>query len=251
MPIPDVACLLELNELIAAADAADDGRVITGRPVTIGAAFAAELSALLPLPAEGFDAARLLEARVDARARVCVRQCYYSVPTRFAGRRLPVRLSATLVEILDGATVIARHERAVGKYVEVLTLDYYLEVLATKPGALPGATVLAQAKSSGAFTRTHQRFWDAARQARGDAAGTKALIEVLLAHRNLPAAALVCGMRRAIEAATLDPSSVLIDARREAANHVAPVVAIGALARYGRPAPTLIGYDALLAGARQ
>ncbi len=250
-PIPDIACLAELNDLIRLADALDDARVITGRPVTIGTAFAAELPSLRPLPAEPFDAARLLEARVDGRARVCVRQCYYSAPARFAGRRLTVRLSATLVEILDGARIVACHERAVGKYVEVLSLDHYLEVLKTKPGALPGATALAQAKASGAFTPTHQGFWDAARQARGDAAGTKALIEVLLAHRNLPATALVSAMRRAVEVGTLDPQAVLIDARRQTASQVAPVVAIGALARYDRPAPTLAGYDALLAGSRR
>jgi hypothetical protein len=57
---------------------ADDGRVITGRPVTV----ADEQPAMLPLPAEPFDPARLLQARVDGRARVCVRQNYYSVPAR-------------------------------------------------------------------------------------------------------------------------------------------------------------------------
>ena len=68
--------------------------MITGRPVTVGAAFAAEQPTLMPLPAEAFDPARLLEARVDNRARVSVRQCFYSVPARYAGRRLPVRLAA-------------------------------------------------------------------------------------------------------------------------------------------------------------
>lgn len=33
---------------------------------------------------------------------------------------------------------------------------------------MPGATALVQAKASGAFTDTHQRYWDAARRARGD-----------------------------------------------------------------------------------
>ncbi|MDQ2875515.1 MAG: IS21 family transposase, partial [Actinomycetota bacterium] len=42
VPVPAVASLAALNELIAAADLADDGRVITGRPVTVAAAFAAE-----------------------------------------------------------------------------------------------------------------------------------------------------------------------------------------------------------------
>jgi len=224
----------------------DDGRVITGRPVTIAAAFAEEQPAMLPLPAEPFDPARLLQARVDARARVCVRQNYYSVPARYAGRRLPVRLSATTVEVLDGPQVVARHERAAGKYAEILVLDHYLEVLRYKPGALPGATALAQARAAGTFTTAHQRYWDAARFQHGDAAGTRALIEVLLAHRTLPPAALAAAMTRAAGSGVLDAQAVLIDARRQAGRQVAPVIPIGALARYDRPAPALDAYDQLL-----
>ena len=41
VPVPTVASLAELNELIAIADLLDDDRVITGRPITIGRAFAA------------------------------------------------------------------------------------------------------------------------------------------------------------------------------------------------------------------
>jgi transposase len=224
VPVPAAGSLAALNQLIAAGDVVDDGRVITGRPVTIAAAFAAEQPALLPLPTEPFDAARLLQARVDGRARVCVRQNYYSVPARFAGRRLPVRLSATTVEALDGPRVIARHERAAGKYAEVLALDHYLEVLRYKPGALPGATALAQAKAAGAFTQVHQRYWDAARRKHGDAAGTRALIEVLLAHRTLPGAALAAAMSTAVSSGALDPQVVLIDARRTAGRQAAPVI---------------------------
>lgn len=125
-----------------------------------------------------------------------MRQCYYFVPARCVGRRLAIRLSATAVE--------------------VLTLDHYLEVLKIKPGALPGATALAQAKASGALTTTHQDYWDAARKARGDAVGTRALIEMLLAHPTLPADPLIAAMGKALEAGVLDPQVVLIDARRAA-----------------------------------
>jgi transposase len=249
VPVPNVASLAELNTLIAAGDRLDDDRVITGRPVTVGAAFTAERPALRPLPAEPFDPARLLQARVDNRARVAVRQCYYSVPAHYAARRLTVRLSATTVEILDAGKIVARHQRAAGRYVEVLTLDHYLEVLKIKPGALPGATALAQAKAAGAFTATHQAYWDAARSAYGDAAGTRALIEVLLAHRTLPTAALITAMNNAIAAGVLDPQVVLIDARRAADTHVAPVIAIGPLVRYDRAEPSLAGYDDLLSGS--
>ena len=246
VPIPRVTSLTELNELIAAGDAVDDARVITGRTVTVSAAFAAERPTLASLPAEVFDTARLLRPRVDTKARICVRQRFYSVPARYVGRRLPTRLGATTVEVLDGAKVVARHERAVAKYAEVLVLDHYLEVLQVKPGALPGATALAQATAAGVFTTTHQRYWDATRRARGDAAGTKVLIEVLLAHRSVSADALLTAMSTAVDKDMLDPQVVLIQARRHAAAAVAPVIPIGALARYDRPTPSLAGYDELL-----
>jgi hypothetical protein len=248
VPVPAVPSLAALNQLISAADLVDDGRVITGRPVTIAAAFAEEQLAMGPLPAEPFDPARLLQARVDGRARVCVRQNYYSVPARYAGRRLPVRLSATAVEVLDGPRVLARHERAAGKYGEILVLDHYLEILRRKPGALPGAAALAQARAAGIFTAAHQRYWDAARRKHGDAAGTLALIEVLLAHRALPAATLAAAMDTAVSSGVLDPQVIVIEARRRAGGQAAPVIAIGALARYDRPAPALDAYDQLLTG---
>ena len=91
VPVPDVASLHALNELVAAADDSDESRVITGRPRTIAAAFAGEAASLLALPAQAFDPASSLLARVDSRARVSVRQCFYSVPARYAGRRLHVR----------------------------------------------------------------------------------------------------------------------------------------------------------------
>jgi transposase len=254
VPVPKVAGLGELNALIAAADVIDDARVITGRAVTVGAAFAAEAPALNPLPGNAFDPARILTARVDARSRVSVRQSYYSVPVRLVGRRVTVRLSAAAVEAFDAGRRVAAHERALGRHVEVLDLDHYLEVLKVKPGALPGATALVQAKAAGSFTSTHQRYWDAARRARGDSEGTRALIEVLLAHRTLAVPALQAAMAAAVTTGVLDPQAVIIDARHRAGRPAsaagdcaaAAVIALPALARYDRPAPTLTDYDQLL-----
>ena len=201
VPIPVVATIGELNQRLQAADVADDARRIGHRTHTVGEDFAAEQPHLLPLPAERFDAARLLPAhRVDHKARICVRQPHYSVPARFAGRTVNVRLGATFLEVRAGGQMIARHERSVTKGGESLVLDHYLEVLVRKPGALPGATALAQAREQGAFTPTHEAFWTACRRKHGDAVGTRALIEVLLAHRHLPAPALIQAMRQAVDA---------------------------------------------------
>ena len=149
--IPHVGSLQALNDALAAADARDEARRIAGRTETIGEAAARELPMLQPLPAEPFDVALRLSCRVDAKARICVRQSYYSVPARYAGRRLEVRLGATSLTVYDGAAIIAQHARSLHKYSQDLVLDHYLEVLTRKPGALAGSTALAAARASGAF----------------------------------------------------------------------------------------------------
>jgi hypothetical protein len=129
-------------------------------------------------------------------------------------------------------------------------------VLTRKPGALPGATALAGARASGVFTPTHQRFWDGARRALGDAAGTRALIGVLLAHRTLPGAHVIAGMGAALEAGTFDADLVVVHARQVglAGTPPPPSVVVPAVAPPGahehRPAPALTAYDELLSGVR-
>ncbi|MGH9260994.1 MAG: ATP-binding protein [Acidimicrobiales bacterium] len=152
---------------------------------------------------------------------------------------------AETLEVLDGAKVIAAHGRA-RKGDEVLVLDHYLEVLALKPGAMLSATPLARARAAGAFTATHERFWVQARRQLGDRDGTKAIIEVLLAHRLLPADAVIAGMSAALTVGCVDPAVVVIEARKHAQHATAAVIPIGALARFDRPPPTLGGYDDLL-----
>lgn len=247
VPMPRVGSLAELNELMARADAMDDHRRISGRFLSVGEHFAVEAHELRALPAEPFDTRRCSTNRVDAKSRVCVRQCFYSVPARYSGRRLDVMLGAETIEVFDGRRRVAHHARAVTKGTEVLVLDHYLEVLARKPGALPGATALARARASGAFSATHDEFWDLARRRLGDGPGTRLLIDVLLTHRQLPHAAVVAGMTAALAMGSVDPEVVLVEARRVAeAAPPAPVVPIGALARFDRPKPTLDGYDQLL-----
>ena len=247
VPVPHVESMEELNELIAAAMAADDARFIAHRRITIGGHFELEASALTPLPAEPFDATTISSHRVDTKSRVCVRQAHYSVPARYVRQRLDVRVSAETVEVLGGAAVVARHRRG-RKGDEVLALDHYLDVMIRKPGALPSSAALARARASGAFTDTHQRFWDLARRRLGDRDGTRVLIDVLLGHRTIGADAVVAGLAAALAAGVTDAEVVLIEARRSAENTVAPVIPIGTHRSFDRPEPTIDRYDDLLEG---
>ena len=258
VPVPRVGSLAELNAMMADADRAEDARVISGRPMidgrrlSVGEHFELEAPHLQAVADDPFDVVVDLECRVDHKARICVRQAYYSVPARLAGRRVAVRLRADHLEVLDGSKVVALHVRSLHKGTETLALDHYLEILVRKPGALPAATALVQARTAGTFTRAHQRFWDAARRKLGDQAGTRALIDVLLEHRRLPAGSIIQALEAANRAGIIDPAVVAVEARRHADTRPpADVIPIGALARYDRPAPTVSVYDQLLTGEPQ
>jgi hypothetical protein len=138
VPMPAVGTVDELNALLESWDDADDRRRIGNRASSVGDDWAFERALLRPLPVEPFDTALTLTPRVDRYAQVMVRCNQYSVPARFIGHRVRVKLSASAVTVYDKNTMVARHQRAAGKGVKVLDLDHYLEILARKPGALSG-----------------------------------------------------------------------------------------------------------------
>lgn len=217
VPVPQVGSLDELNDLFAVWDEADDGRRIGDRTSSVGEDFAAEAPLLAPLPDEGFDPGLALTPIVSKSSMITVRQAFYSVPVRFIGRKVRVSLRAGHVLVFDGGLEVARHPRIIARGGRSLILDHYLEALAFKPGALPGARALDQARRAGVFTATHDRFWDAARRARGDKDGTLELVEVLMLHRHMPGAHVLAGIERALSIGAARADVVALEARLAAA----------------------------------
>jgi transposase len=253
VPVPAVSSLAELNERLAGYDTADDERRIGSRTNTVGFDFAQEAPLLRPVPAEPFDTAITLTPRVDRHARISVRQVYYSVPARLVGRRVRVALSAEQLRVYDGNVPVATHPRATVRGSQVLILDHYLDVLTRKPGALPGALALAQARANGRFTPIHDAWWAAARAAHpaDEPAATQAVIEVLLLHRQLPEQAVLAGITAALAIGSTNPDVVAVQARHAAASPGTGAV-LALPARIGpdpRPVPSLAAYDELLTAA--
>lgn len=276
VPVPVVATLDELNTAMEAADLADEGRRIENRVRTVGQDFATEQPLLRPVPADPFDPGLWLHPRVDRYARVTVRQCHYSVPASLIGRPVRVSLQASAVVVYDGRRLVAEHPRLVRKGAQSLVLDHYLEVLNRKPGALPGATALVQARESGVFTTAHDAFWAAARTAHGDAGGTKAMVEVLLLHRHLAHTDVVDALRAVVPVGATTADVVAVEARKIASLRTPitldatvgatdevpvgarvvslterrladPTAVIAGLPADPRPLPSVTAYDELLA----
>jgi hypothetical protein len=216
VPVPHVDSLAELNVMVEGWDAADDARRIGTRPHTVGEHFAIEAPLLKPLPAEPFETGRWFTPRVDRYSQITIRTNRYSVPVRLIGRQVRVLLHASELVVYDGRTEVARHERLLAKAATRLDLDHYLEALVGKPGALPGATALEQARAAGRFTGVHDAWWAAACKAHGDAAGTRALIEVLLLHRHMRHQHVVAGLATALGVGALTADAVALEARKAA-----------------------------------
>lgn len=244
-PVPAFDTLADLNAYMADCDTADGQRWVTGRGPGAGervhALAALERPSLWVLPGEPFAAVTRLSARVDTKARVCVRQCFYSVPARLVGQRVNVELGAETVTVNADGVAVAAHSRGVHRRSEHLDLDHYLEVLWRRPGALPSATALAQARTSGRFRPEHQQFWDQARRRHGDTAGTRALCDVLLLHRHHHGDHVISGIRAALSIDSVDPGVVAVETRR-AIEHLEPQPPAGPVERI----PDLSIYDQLL-----
>ena len=139
--------------MIDAWDAEDDGRQIGSRARTVGQDFTAEMPRLKPLPAELFETGRMFTPREDRYSQVTVRMNHYSVPVRLIGGQVRVLPHASELVIFDGRAEIARHERLATRGVSALT--WTITWLLRKPGALPPATALEQARAAGKFTPVH------------------------------------------------------------------------------------------------
>jgi transposase len=270
VPVPEVTSLAELNASIGQWDAESDSRRIGGRARTVAESFAAEQPLLRALPGEPFETSLLLTGRVDRYAQVTVRTNRYSVPARLIGRRVRIVASASEIAVYDGQAEVARHVRIPGKLQSSLDLDHYLEVLIRKPGALPGATALEQARAAGKFTTVHDAWWAAACKAHGDAAGTRALIDVLLLARHMNTGHITAGLTAALRAGALTADAVALEARKAAQDdqHASPAAGLGDpgdpagaaaatvtflterrlahLPADTRPLPTVTAYDQLL-----
>jgi hypothetical protein len=243
-PVPTFDTLADLNAHLEVCDANDAERWVHGRAGAVGSTAGGlarlEQGAMWPLPAEAFSAVTRLTARVDTKARVCVRQSFYSVPARLVGQRVAVQLGAETVTINHDSVRVAAHVRAIHRKTEVLDLDHYLELLWRKPGALPSATALVQARASGRFRPEHQQLWNLARRRLGDPAGTRVLCDVLLLHRTHTAVDVIAGIVAALAVDNIDPAVIAVETRR-AVEHQQPAPTAPA-----ERLPDLTTYDSLL-----
>jgi len=247
VPVPKVATLAELNDLLEDGCFAELERRIAGRAETVGEALRIERRPLRDLPLEDFDAAEQASPRVDAKALVTIRQNRYSVPVALVGLRVAARIGAREIVISHAGREVARHPRLHGRYQTAGRLDHYLELLARKPGALKGSLPLAQERQRGRWPSCFDELWQGIEQRYGASEAARQMVDVLLLCREQGADRVELAVRGALAAGAHDGRAVALLARRTERPAQLPLFALPERLRSSeRPQPTLGEYDALL-----
>ncbi|MDR1421570.1 MAG: IS21 family transposase [Coriobacteriales bacterium] len=81
---------------------------------------------LLPLPKMPFELSEPRKAKVGPNYHVQVDGCFYSVPHRYIGQSLDIRLGVRTVEVFDGAGRITTHPRMYGKKNQYSTIEEHM-----------------------------------------------------------------------------------------------------------------------------
>ncbi len=211
-PVPKAASFAALNAELERLCLARLGEAAGRDPRPVGERLAADLAALMPLPARPFEACDVAAARASSTALVRYRGADYSVPTRHAHQPVTVKGFVEEVVVLAGASVVARHRRAYQKGALVLDPLHYLALLEEKPGALDQAAPLQGWELPPAFAEMRRLL-----EARMGNRGKREFVQVLRLMEIAPMPAVSAAVAEAIRRGVIgfDAVKQLVVARIE------------------------------------
>ncbi len=132
VPYPDVDSFEELNEYL---------HLECVKLLEQNIKWEAEKAALRSLPPMRFNGARYSEAKVNKYSMVHFETNRYSVPTKYVGEKVTLKITAEDVEIISNNCNIAKHKRLFKRNQDSLILDHYLELLLQKSRAVGNTKV--------------------------------------------------------------------------------------------------------------
>jgi hypothetical protein len=144
VPVPEAESLEELNEKLLTDCLSYGSHKMAGRSESVANLFEGEKAHLLEQPNIAFSNTRPGDARVDKYATVTVDKNRYSVPWKYAGRRLKTIVHVDRVEIFADGKRLAVHERLFGNNKWSLAPEHYLELIQQRPMSFASARVIRQ-----------------------------------------------------------------------------------------------------------
>ena len=174
VPVPRVKSLQELNEQLHDRCSADLERQLRGKSKCKGELLLEECSSMLDLPQEEFEARRTTQAGANSLSLVRFDNNSYSVPVKYAHRKIAITATVDEVRLSFEDQLIARHCRHWGRERYIFDSVHYLALLERKPGGFDYAKPLADWKLPDCFQTLRRRL-----ERSPDGLGTREYIRVL------------------------------------------------------------------------
>lgn len=181
VPYPEVQTMDELNDFLLDFCLKEaENTHVPHKPETVYEMWQKEKEYLHPLPANRFEACKLVSCKVNKTSLISVDTNRYSVPCSFVGQAVWAKIFVDRVIVVAQNHVIAEHPRSYERNQMITMLDHYLEALLRKPRAIRDAHAFQSSDIPDVFRRFHLKM----REQEG-AVGDQKFIRLLLLHRDI------------------------------------------------------------------
>lgn len=205
VPVPEVASLKALNETLIERCRADLAQRTRGKSGTKGELLPEDEAAFLPLPKQTFEARKIDQAAADSQSLVRFDTNSYSVPVKYAHRKITVIATVEEVRLVYEDRLIARHRRCWGKEQYLFEPVHYLALLERKPGGFDYARPLENWQLPDCFALLRRRL-----EAEHGGPGTREFIRVLRLLESFTVAQLTDAVNYALDIDVTDPESIRV-----------------------------------------
>lgn len=205
VPVPEVESLAELNQQLIDRCRGDLQHRSRGKSASKEVLLEEERPALLALPTRPLEARRITQAAADSMALVRFDCNSYSVPTKYAHRRMTVVATVDQVRLIFQEKLIASHDRCWEKEQFFYQPVHYLALLERKPGGLDFAQPLADWQLPKCFDLLRRRL-----EADNDQQGTRQYIQVLRLLERYSLKQLKDAIEYALDIDVIDPDSIRV-----------------------------------------
>jgi hypothetical protein len=193
----------QLNETLLERCHADLAHRTRGKSHTKGDLLAEDQAAFLSLPKQPFEARWIEQASADSQSLVRFDANSYSVPVKYAHRKLTVVATVAEVRLVYADRLVARHRRCWQKEQYLFEPVHYLALLERKPGGFDHARPLENWQLPDCFALLRRRL-----EAKHGGPGTREFIRVLRLLEKFTLAQLTEAVEYVLDFDVIDPDSI-------------------------------------------
>ena len=203
VPVPQVDSLETLNRQLREGCQSDLQQWTRGKPAPKSELLVEDQAAFLPLPKQPFEARQIVPASADSQSLVRFDTNDYSVPVKYAHRKLIVVATVEEVRMVYEDQLVARHPRCWRRAQTLFQPIHYLALLERKPGGFDYARPLEHWELPECYGLLRRRL-----EAADPRYGTRSFIRVLLQLERFSLPQLTEAIEYALDVDVIDPESI-------------------------------------------